>query len=69
MARSGSFKLSETVKMQVSSPESGEVAATSRKYPKILIRADGVVPEPIRFKDLFPKRLGFGTTPSAALRS
>ena len=29
----------------------------------ILIGADGVVPEPKRFKDRFPKRFGFGTTP------
>jgi hypothetical protein len=31
-ARIGSFKLAEMLRMQVSSPESGEVAATSRKY-------------------------------------
>jgi hypothetical protein len=55
--------------MQVSSPESGEVAATSRKYrDSILIGADGVVPKPNRVKDRFPKRFRIGTTPLRLIR-
>jgi hypothetical protein len=30
---------------------------------QLLSAADGVVPEPLSIKDLFPKRVGFGTTP------
>ena len=64
--------------MQVSSPKLGEVAATSGNIAiGILIGADGVVPEPKRFKDLLrnasvlePPRCGNkGSVPFAYCRS
>ena len=67
-ARIGSFELFETVRMQVSSLELGEVAATSRKYrdrhPYWSGRSGSrteALQRPI------PKRFGFGTTPSVRL--
>jgi hypothetical protein len=51
----------------VSPPKLGGVAATSRKYPKLLIGADGVVPEPTSF-EMHLERCRLWNHPAAAIR-
>jgi hypothetical protein len=48
-------------------PKLGGVAATSRKYPKLLIGADGVVPEPTSF-EMHLERCRLWNHPAAAIR-